>query len=132
MQRYRNFVELDKDGDFKRSLMTSRLNHSPLYAVSVRPGIHTSLGGVKVDTDTRVLTKQGAIPGLYAAGEVTGGILGQSRLEGTGLTTALVFGRVAGREAAQWAKAHAKPSSNKSNPTFNTPVKARLTQTTTP
>ena len=132
MQRYRNFVELDKDGDFKRSLMTSRLNHSPLYAVSVRPGIHTSLGGVKVDTDTRVLTKQGAIPGLYAAGEVTGGILGQSRLEGTGLTTALVFGRVAGREAAQWAKAHAKPSSNKSKPTFNTPAKARLTQTTTP
>ena len=106
LQRYRNFVDLEKDGDFKRRVLTSRLDHAPLYAVSVRPGIHTSLGGLRVDNESRVLTKHGAIPGLYAAGEVTGGILGKSRLEGAGLTSALVYGRIAGQEAAAWVKTH--------------------------
>lgn len=112
--RYRGFVELNKDGEFNRRIMTSRLDTPPLYAVSVRPGIHTTLGGLKIDDSSRVLGKTGPIPGLFAAGEVTGGVLGANRLEGSGLTAALVYGRIAGQAAAQWAQQHALPTSSDS------------------
>lgn len=105
--RYRSMVEHQEDTDFDRPLLLSRLDTSPLYAVSVRPGIHTTLGGIKVDKLSRVLSEQGPIPGLYAAGEVTGGILGARRLEGAGITAAVVYGRIAGAEASRWAKEHA-------------------------
>lgn len=102
--RYREMVDHQEDSDFGRPLLLSRLDSSPLYAVSVRPGIHTTLGGVRIDPEARVLGDKGPIPGLYAAGEVTGGVLGAKRLEGAGLTAALVYGRIAGAEAARWAK----------------------------
>lgn len=106
--RYRSMVDRQEDTDFGRPLLLSRLDSSPLYAVSVRPGIHTTLGGLKIDPRARVLSDKGPIPGLYAAGEVTGGVLGARRLEGAGLTAAIVYGRIAGTEAADWAKLRAK------------------------
>lgn len=106
--RYRSMVDRQEDTDFGRPQLLSRLDSSPLYAVSVRPGIHTTLGGLKIDPRARVLSDKGPIAGLYAAGEVTGGVLGARRLEGAGLTAAIVYGRIAGTEAADWAKLRAK------------------------
>ena len=70
----------------------------------VAPAPHTSLGGIAIDARCRVLRPDGTpIPGLFAAGEVTGGIHGRNRLGGNAGTEVLVFGRIAGREAAHFA-----------------------------
>ena len=67
----------------------------------VAPAPHTSLGGVVIDTRCRVMRPDGSpIPGLFAAGEVTGGIHGLDRIGGNAGTEVLVFGRIAGAEAA--------------------------------
>ena len=67
----------------------------------VAPAPHTSLGGVVIDARCRVLRPDGSpVPGLFAAGEVTGGVHGLNRIGGNAGTEVLVFGRIAGREAA--------------------------------
>lgn len=71
----------------------------------VAPAPHTSLGGLVIDTRCRVLSADGTpIPGLFAAGEVTGGIHGLNRIGGNAGTETLVFGRIAGEEAASFAE----------------------------
>ncbi|MDY4163193.1 MAG: flavocytochrome c [Sutterella sp.] len=100
---YRSYVRKRHDEDFGRKTLPSLLFSYPLYAVSVSPGIHNTPGGLCVDEKGRVLSPDGPVPGLYAAGEVTGGIFGRSRPEGMGLTGALVHGRLTGRAAAEWA-----------------------------
>ncbi len=68
----------------------------------VAPAPHTSLGGVVIDTRCRVLRPDGTpIPGLFAAGEVTGGVHGLNRIGGNAGTEVLVFGKIAGVEAAR-------------------------------
>ena len=75
----------------------------------VAPAPHTSLGGLVIDTHCRVLRTDGTpIPGLFAAGEVTGGIHGFNRIGGNAGTEALVFGKIAGEEAATYAKGKAE------------------------
>jgi aspartate oxidase len=70
----------------------------------VAPAPHTSLGGVAIDARCRVLRADGTpIPGLFAAGEVTGGVHGRNRLGGNAGTEVLVFGKIAGESAAQYA-----------------------------
>ena len=73
--------------------------------IFVAPAPHTSLGGVAIDAKCRVLGSDGRpIPGLFAAGEVTGGLHGLNRLGGNAGTETLVFGRIAGESAAECAK----------------------------
>lgn len=106
---YREFVRKGADEDFRRPTMLSDLSEFPLYAVRVRPALHGTTGGVVIDTTARVLDRHGEpIPGLFAAGEVTGGVHGASRLEDTALTDAIVFGRTAGESAAMYAAEVAK------------------------
>lgn len=70
----------------------------------VAPAPHTSLGGLVIDARCRVLDEGGApIPGLFAAGEVVGGVHGRNRIGGNAGTEVLVFGRIAGSEAAAFA-----------------------------
>ncbi|MBR3220599.1 MAG: FAD-binding protein [Kiritimatiellae bacterium] len=70
----------------------------------VAPAPHTSLGGLVIDTRCRVLRADGfPIPGLFAAGEVTGGIHGKNRIGGNAGTEVLVFGRIAGESSAAYA-----------------------------
>ena len=84
--------------------MGSVLHEYPLYAVNVRPGLQSTLGGLATDLSARVLnTKDKPIPGLYAVGEVTGGVFGARRLEGSSLTSSVVFGRIAGQAAAKYS-----------------------------
>ncbi len=72
--------------------------------ILVAPAPHTSLGGVVIDSACRVLRPDGTpIPGLFAAGEVTGGLHGINRLGGNAGTETLVFGKIAGESAAEYA-----------------------------
>ena len=94
------------DETFGRSAaqMTAALETAPYYAVCVTPAIHHTMGGLSVNTDTQVLRADGTpIPGLYAAGEVTGGLHGANRLGGNGVADIVVNGRLAGIAAAQKA-----------------------------
>ena len=69
--------------------------------IKVAPAPHSSLGGVVIDTKCHVLDRNCKIvPGVFACGEVTAGIHGLNRLGGNGGTAAMVFGTIAGREAA--------------------------------
>lgn len=79
----------------------SALDVAPFYAIKVVPGILSSRGGLKINEKAQVLnTKDQPIPGLYAAGETTGGVFGGGYKGGAFLTQNVVFGRVAGAQAA--------------------------------
>eukprot|EP01059_Diplonema_ambulator_P001791 TRINITY_DN11515_c0_g1_i2.p1 TRINITY_DN11515_c0_g1~~TRINITY_DN11515_c0_g1_i2.p1 ORF type:complete len:1049 (+),score=253.63 TRINITY_DN11515_c0_g1_i2:74-3220(+) len=65
------------------------------YAGQVTPVLHYTMGGVQVDGNSRVVGKNGVVEGLYAAGELAGGLHGKNRLGGNALTECVVFGRVA-------------------------------------
>ena len=74
----------------------------PYYAIRLYPKVHYTPGGVRIDHRSRVIDLHGnRIPRLFAAGEVTGGVHGASRLGSGALTECLVFGRIAGQEAAR-------------------------------
>ncbi len=80
---------------------TRPLSRPPFYAVRLWPKVHYTSGGVGIDERARVVDVHGRpIPNLYAAGEVCGGVHGASRLGNCALTECIVFGRIAGREAA--------------------------------
>ena len=105
MEAWNGYVEAKNDPDFGRVSFTKPLNKAPYYAVKVTAGIHHTMGGLKINTETQVLTAEGtAIPGLYAAGEVTGGVHGANRLGGNAVCDFVVFGRIAGAEAAEYVK----------------------------
>merc|ERR1719265_570488 len=81
----------------------SAFKAEPFYVAIITPVIHYCMGGLEIDTDSAVLGPQGkAIPGLYAAGEVAGGVHGNNRLGGNSLLDCVVFGRVAGKAAAKY------------------------------
>lgn len=101
-------VATGEDAEFGRNNgMDEDLATAPYYAIRIAPGIHHTMGGLKINPDTQVLDKQGnAIPGLYAAGETTGGVHGGNRIGGNAVCDFVVFGRIAGENAAQYAAAH--------------------------
>jgi flavocytochrome c len=75
----------------------------PFYVAIITPVIHYCMGGLEIDAKSRVLDSKGkAIPGLYAAGEVAGGVHGNNRLGGNSLLDCVVFGRVAAEDCAQY------------------------------
>jgi fumarate reductase flavoprotein subunit len=92
----------DKTEDaFGRTLFSTPIDTPPFYAGKRIATVHHTMGGIKIDAETHVIDKNGKpIPGLYAAGEVTGGIHGTNRLGGNALTDMTVFGRIAGANAA--------------------------------
>lgn len=92
----------DKSADaFGRTLYKEPINEGPFYAAARIPTVHHTMGGVKINTDAQVIdVDENIIPGLYAAGEITGGIHGANRLGGNALTDTVVFGRIAGTSAA--------------------------------
>ena len=107
LKRYKAQQKAGVDEDFGRSAteMTAALETAPYYAVCVTPAIHHTMGGLSVNTNTQVLRTDGTpIPGLYAAGEVTGGLHGANRLGGNGVADIVVTGRLAGIAAAQKVK----------------------------
>lgn len=104
LTRYTEMQRNGNDEDYGRaaSAMTAPLDTAPYYAVGVTPAIHHTMGGIKVDTEMHVLRNDGTvIPGLYAAGEVTGGLHGANRLGGNGVGDIVVNGKIAGHNAAK-------------------------------
>ena len=101
MEKWNGYVAEKNDPDFGRTSFAAPLDTAPFYAVKVTAGIHHTMGGLKIDSQTHVLNKEGQIiPGLFAAGEVTGGVHGGNRLGGNAVADFVVFGRIAGQEAA--------------------------------
>ena len=79
------------------------LRSGPWYACKKVPTVHHTMGGLAINVNAQVLNEKGEpIPGLYAAGEVTGGIHGSNRLGGNAIADCMTFGRVAGTQAAQY------------------------------
>ena len=75
------------------------------YAIQIAPGIHHTMGGVRINTSAEVLNTEGnPIPGLFAAGEVTGGVHGGNRLGGNAVADIVVFGRIAAESAIAFCK----------------------------
>jgi fumarate reductase flavoprotein subunit len=88
--------------EFGREVYDSAIDVGPFWASGQqRPMLHHTMGGVRIDTSTRVLNESNRpIPGLYAAGEVCGGIHGANRLGGNAVPDVFVFGRIAAESAA--------------------------------
>jgi len=104
---YNTYVKAQKDPKFGRKRLALEISKSPFYAVEVEPAIHYTMGGIKINTATEVINTSGnVIKGLFAAGEVTGGVHGANRLGGNAITDIIVFGRIAGRQSAKFVKAH--------------------------
>ena len=88
--------------EFGRTLFSTPIDNGPFYAAARVPTVHHTMGGVRINQYCQVINENGQIiPGLYAAGEVTGGIHGANRLGGNALTDTVVFGRIAGDSASQ-------------------------------
>ena len=105
-ETWNSYVEAKNDPDFGRTSFANPLNNGPYYAIKVTAGVHHTMGGVTINSATEVLKEDGTvIPGLFAAGEVTGGVHGANRLGGTAVADFVVFGRIAGESAANYASA---------------------------
>lgn len=88
--------------EFGRTLFMDKLDTAPFYAGKRVPTVHHTMGGIKITPETRVVDQNGEIiKGLFAAGEVTGGIHGANRLGGNALADVHTFGRIAGATAAK-------------------------------
>jgi len=97
IDRYNEGVK-SKNDEFGKKLLRDPIDRPPFYASGRVPTVHHTMGGVQINTQAQVLDIDGkVIPGLYAAGEVTGGIHGTNRLGGNALVDTIVFGRIAGQ-----------------------------------
>ena len=104
METWNSYVEAKNDPDFGRTSFAKALDTAPYYAIKVTAGVHHTMGGLKINTNTEVLKADGSvIPGLFAAGEVTGGVHGANRLGGNAVADFTVFGRIAGAAASKYA-----------------------------
>ena len=103
VDQYNGFVRNKADLEFGKQVLPDALPVSdpPFLGIRTWPKVHHTMGGVQIDENARVIDiNQKPIPRLYAAGEVTGGIHGACRLGSCAVTECLVFGRIAGQNAA--------------------------------
>ena len=105
LDKWAKAVQDKNDEEFGRGEFDANLTDlttAPYYAVRISPGIHHCMGGVKINSNAEVLNTNGeVIPGLFAAGEVTGGVHGGNRLGGNAVSDFTVFGRIAGENASK-------------------------------
>ncbi|XKM13184.1 flavocytochrome c [Orbaceae bacterium ac157xtp] len=104
IDRYNQFVGTKNDEDFGRTTgMRHPINTGPYYAIKIAPGVHHTMGGVTINTDAQVLdTNHHVIQGIYAAGEVVGGVHGANRIGGNAVADIIIFGLQAGKEATAY------------------------------
>lgn len=102
---YNKGASQGKDPEFNKTTFAQTIDHPPYVVGKEVQSVHFTCGGLRITPKAEVVDTQGkVIPGLYAAGEVTGGIHGTNRAGGNALTANFVFGRVAGENAAKFAK----------------------------
>lgn len=103
MDAWNECVENKEDKEFGRVSFADKLDTAPYYAIKVQPGVHHTMGGLVINTETEVQNQDGeTIEGLYAAGEVTGGVHGANRLGGNAVADFVVFGKIAGEQAVKY------------------------------
>ena len=103
LERFNSHVERKEDPEFGKPILPEALplDQPPFYAMRLWPKVHHTMGGVQINVRGQVINLDAhPIRGLYAAGEVTGGVHGACRLGSCAITDCLVFGRIAGRNAA--------------------------------
>jgi flavocytochrome c len=103
VESFNGYVTNHKDPEFDKLIVKDArpLVEPPFYAARVWPKVHHTMGGVEINDNAQVINLDGAvIPGLYAAGEATGGIHGACRLGSVAIIDCLVFGRIAGKSVA--------------------------------
>ncbi|MFA9422360.1 MAG: flavocytochrome c [Sedimentibacter sp.] len=102
VEEYNGYVESDKADPFDRVSYSGKLENGPYYAYPRKPAVHHTMGGVNIDENTKALRADGTpIDGLYCAGEITGNIHGANRLGGNAIVDFVVFGQIAGSNAAK-------------------------------
>jgi fumarate reductase flavoprotein subunit len=105
LETYNKAVEAKNDAEFKRADLPRMIKTAKYYAIEVKPGVHYTMGGLKINTDAQVISKDGQpMPGFFAAGEVTGGVHGGNRLGGNSISETITFGRIAGSSALKEVK----------------------------
>ena len=112
METWETYVAAGEDKDFGRSNVSMiDISTAPYYAIKIAPGIHHTMGGIKINTRAEVIDTDGSvIPGLFAAGETTGGVHGGNRVGGNAVCDFIVFGRIAGQSASDFASAAQLPA----------------------
>ena len=96
----------DEFGFVANNTADAAMTEGPWYACRKVPTVHHTMGGIKVNVESEACDADGnPIPGLYAAGEVTGGIHGSNRLGGNAIADCMTFGRNAGTNAATYVLA---------------------------
>ncbi|MDI6616714.1 MAG: FAD-binding protein, partial [Syntrophaceae bacterium] len=101
---YNSYLKTGVDKEFGRYLQPDAkpIGKAPFYAVRLWPKVHHTMGGVQINEKAQVIDVDGKpIPGLYAAGEVAGGVHGAVRLGSCAVVDCLVFGRIAGKEVVK-------------------------------
>lgn len=107
MAKFADDVKAGNEDEFGRAGLELPLTEANFYACMVAPAIHHTMGGLKINTAAEVLNEEGnAIAGLFAAGEVTGGVHGANRLGGNAVTDIVVFGKAAGASACDYVAAN--------------------------
>lgn len=101
VETYNKYVAEGEDKDFNKRLLTNPIEQGPFYLMKAMPAVHHTMGGIRINKNAEVINTAGeVIEGLFAAGEVTGGIHGTNRLGSNAIADIVVFGRIAGRNAA--------------------------------
>ena len=103
LETFNRYVENGLDEAFGKPILPKAkpLTHPPYYCMRVWPKVHHTMGGVLINKNAQILDlSKKPLRGFFAAGEVTGGVHGASRLSCCAITDCLVFGRIAGRNAA--------------------------------
>ncbi|HPI94121.1 MAG TPA: flavocytochrome c [Deltaproteobacteria bacterium] len=104
IKKHNQYLKDKKDPDFNKPItdVMMVMDEGPYYAIAQWPAVHHTMGGLRINKDAQVIDIWGApIPRLFAAGEVTGGIHGSNRLGGNAIPDCVVFGRIAGTNAAK-------------------------------
>lgn len=102
LDRYNSYVADGKDPEFNKRSLPSTIEQGPFYILKAAPAVHHTMGGIRINSQAQVLYTEGSvIEGLFAAGEVTGGVQGANRLGSNALADITVFGRIAGQNAAK-------------------------------
>lgn len=100
--KYNSYVEAGHDPEFGKDVFDLKVEKAPFYATPRKPALHHTMGGLKIDSSAHVLDTSGQpISGLYAAGEVAGGLHAGNRLGGNSLADIFTFGRIAAQTAAK-------------------------------
>ncbi len=102
---YNQYAQNGVDEGFGREDMKVEISQEPFYAVVIHPAVHHTMGGVKINANAQVINEDESVTaGLFAAGEVTGGVHGANRLGGNAVADIVVFGKLSGEKAAEFVK----------------------------